>query len=643
MLASAALTSPALFSSALEWTWRDFFSALAVIYASSTGARVSETQREVTAAVARHLPTLKPNVLFCKGPAQVTTTLKALAYRVEPLLNPKSKRNRRGGVFTPPPLAALVVRHLLEATRSSAEGVPSILDPACGSGIFLLELIDQLYQHSSKAASRAPHTLFAIDLDPRALAVARLLVAVRMAALCGHSLSQALRNLANNFVVGNSLLDSSEIKANASWQPSTVEFGNGRLPAEFDLIVGNPPYGLSRDQQLSARENELLKRKFAHYRSGKANKYMLFLARCYELLSARGSLSFVVPNAWLGIDGGARLRERLMADRAVHSIITFEERVFPNASVEPVVVTLQRGGASSKFHIIHRRAVDESPHQVITLDYTRWTAPLSRISLRANTQANLTLDKIALGSTPLGSAQSPFEPKIALQAYAVGKGTPPQTKADAERRRFHSRNSSGRSWIKYLEGSDIKPFCTEWSGEYLHYGSWLAEPQIVERFQGPRVLIREILGPLPYHIHAAFLSEAALYNKSVLHILLKDKTRAELAEALVALLNSRLASFWISHRGRKSQRSLFPKLVNHDLKDFPLPPNFARHANQLAALARTAQRCAQSEKQVTKVRSKIDDVVNRSFNLTDKEAELVRCSTLPKPTNPTTSLVTASA
>ena len=63
----------------------------------------------------------------------------------------------------------------------------------------------------------------------------------------------------------------------------------------------------------------------------------------------------------------------------------------------------------------------------------------------------------------------------------------------------------------------------------------------------------------------------------MLHILPRnqdDETENQLL-ALLGILNSNLASFVIMQRGRKSQRRIFPKIVNDDLKDFPLPFVFA--------------------------------------------------------------------
>src|SRR5690606_39122670 len=69
----------------------------------------------------------------------------------------------------------------------------------------------------------------------------------------------------------------------------------------FDCILANPPYGLSRDDQISPEELALLRSRYAPYISGKVNKYLLFMTRAYELLNDTGRMSFLVPNAWLGI------------------------------------------------------------------------------------------------------------------------------------------------------------------------------------------------------------------------------------------------------------------------------------------------------------------------------------------------------
>ena len=67
---------------------------------------------------------------------------------------------------------------------------------------------------------------------------------------------------------------------------------------------------------------------------------------------------------------------------------------------------------------------------------------------------------------------------------------------------------------------DVMRYQYRHSGSYLKYGPWLAEPQKIERFSGTRILIREIINSAPYILNSCAIEERALYNKSIIHILL---------------------------------------------------------------------------------------------------------------------------
>jgi hypothetical protein len=218
-------------------------------------------------------------------------------------------------------------------------------------------------------------------------------------------------------------------------------------------------------------------------------------------------------------------------------------------------------------------------------------------------------------STPLAAAETPFLPLIALQAYATGKGTPPQTIEQVKGQVFHCATGDDENCYPYLEGADIGRFSVAWSGRFLRYGEWLAEPQTVGRFSGPRVVLREILNPLPHILSAAYLDSTYLYNKSVLHIIAKNSAPPELMQALCALLNSKLVSYYLKLCGCKSQRKLFPKIVNDDLRDLPLPREFEAGARELAPFC---SRITQSEF-APEIEEELDSLVARLYGLSSMQ------------------------
>lgn len=471
-----------------------------------------------------------------------------------------------GAFYTPPWLARTVAAHVL-GPKFSLRSVQQIarlkiLDPACGSGIFLIaaiELLERVLRSRGEEAHLGEISgaiFYGIDKNPRAVEATRALLA--RAAGSPHDsadFTSAIR-------CGDTLLEQPESLFNST--------------SKFDVVLGNPPYGLSRGEQLSAAENAALKEIFRSSRAGRINKYTAFLMRSFELLRTGGALSLVVPNSWLGIKEAAKLREILLARRALCGITVLPPRTFGDLGVETVIVQAEKD--RSHRTILIRRPSNPPEIRLRTIEHAACERlPGKIVPLHWSASVSAAWEELS-ETQLLGNPRCGFEPRIALQAYAVGKGSPPQSAATVRAHSFHAAAPRGPDWHPYLQGSDVHRFSLRAPSAYLHYGPWLAEPQTIDRFSGPRIILREILARPPYCIAAAYLDQVMLYNKSVLHILGRDPERLK---ALLVILNSRFASFVLLTRGRKGARTLYPKLLNEDLKEFPLPASFDAAAPQL--------------------------------------------------------------
>jgi len=132
-----------------------------------------------------------------------------------------------------------------------------IVDPACGSGAFLiraydifedkyLELIDVLAIHNPKLADDLRdkvsdiilrENLFGVDLSPEAVEIAQLALWLRSA----HR-RKTLADLSKNIVCGNSLISDPAVDPRAlDWQKTFKDVFSRPNPG-FDCVIGNPPW-----------------------------------------------------------------------------------------------------------------------------------------------------------------------------------------------------------------------------------------------------------------------------------------------------------------------------------------------------------------------------------------------------------------
>jgi type I restriction-modification system DNA methylase subunit len=211
----------------------------------------------------------------------------------EQALDPRKqeKRKKQGIYYTPQFVVRYIVRQTLGKVLENAtpEEVHNlrILDPACGSGSFLIEAFDVLdrwlAQNGTEEDRNFPRrrrlrilqeNLYGVDLDDQAVEVTRLNLMLRAA------LERSKLPLLTHIQHGNSLVDDPAVAGETAfkWEerfPEVMERGG------FDVVVGNPPY--VRTQNL---DGDVFNWLSEHYESATGNYdiYVPFVERGLKLL-----------------------------------------------------------------------------------------------------------------------------------------------------------------------------------------------------------------------------------------------------------------------------------------------------------------------------------------------------------------------
>jgi len=225
-----------------------------------------------------------------------------------------------------------------------------ILDPSCGSGAFLIEAFEQLYQAYQRsndhlAELRGNRTLFdldrrilqnnlyGVDLNDEAIQICRLSLWIKTA-----QRGKVLTTLDHTIRSGNSVIADPLVHPRAfDWQAAFPEvFDRG----VFDGVVGNPPY--VRQEWISPYKPYLK----AHYQTyhGVADLFVYFYELGMKVLRPGGRLSFVVTNKWLKAAYGEPLR-KFFADHAwVESLVDFghAKQIFEDADVFPSIIVARK-------------------------------------------------------------------------------------------------------------------------------------------------------------------------------------------------------------------------------------------------------------------------------------------------------------
>ena len=538
-------------------------------------------------------------------------------------------RKKEGIYYTPQYIADYIVQHTLgekikpilaEAKTLLAYknfkgaiakirelGEIKVLDPAMGSGSFLLRAFDALvkaYDDYNQECRRikkerngegalfdadfvvaeevldAPlhvlsENIFGVDLDRQAVEVAKLNLWLRYMTVNRDPFLDRIRrnrqedsplnllpNLTHNFKRGNSLIPEKDVAGVEAfdWEKEFPEIMKG---GGFNVVIGNPPYVFTRNQGFTEAEKTFFASAFKH-QSIQLNTFGIFIEKSGQLLCNDGIMGFITPNNWLTIDTFAPLRKFALESFGKLKLFNIGERVFDSADVDTAIVFFEKCKPTTLVVGELNNGVETFNRQV---DIATIKPPnfIIQISLLKNAANEGLVEKIEQRSKRLSEYA---KVSTGLKAYQVGKGKPVQTEEQKTNRVFHSRRKEKSASGKYLDGCDVKRYELDWSGEYLNYGDWLAEPRKSVPFSGPRILVRQIPANPPYLVHAVFTGEG-FYNDINSMVVFNPIGDVSL-KFLLGVINSRLMSFWFEKKFDKLQRKIFPQFKVDELGSFPI-------------------------------------------------------------------------
>ena len=280
----------------------------------------------------------------------------------------RARRKQQGIYYTP----QFVVRYIVQQTLGRLLDDPAmtpdrarrlrVLDPACGSGSFLIEAFDVLDRWlarrdpdtdaRARRLSILQNNLYGVDLDDQAVEVTRLNLLLRAAQERG--LLPKLAHIAH----GNSLVDDPAVDARAfDW---AARFPEAHADGGFDVVLGNPPY--VRAESLSAAFKDYARTHYDTY-AGTADLYTYMIEKGMKLLCAGGVYGIIVANKWLRAAYGKPLRRWLKA-RQLDELTDFGDLpVFQDAVTYPCVLVASRPPADAA------PRPDFAAAQVETLDF----------------------------------------------------------------------------------------------------------------------------------------------------------------------------------------------------------------------------------------------------------------------------------
>jgi methylase of polypeptide subunit release factors len=244
-------------------------------------------------------------------------SIKDLANYLE-LLIPSQDKKLNGTFFTPTFVAEFIINQISPSENDKN------LDPSCGSGVFLINLVDYYVKRFSKPIRQILNeNIFGVDLFDYNIERAKLLLSI-YALLNNQQVSEKDFNL----IQGDSL--------NLDWRTCFSNNPTGK----FDNILGNPPYIKFQDLPEGTRNS--FRNKYQTIKGGNFNLYFAFFEICFDLLKDNAKLGFITPNNYFTSLSGESLREFFQQKKCVTEIVDFNHKKVFDAQTYTAITFLKK-------------------------------------------------------------------------------------------------------------------------------------------------------------------------------------------------------------------------------------------------------------------------------------------------------------
>lgn len=354
-----------------------------------------------------------------------------------------------------------------------------IVDPACGSGVFLVLAFDFMKAELTRVNEKITdlkggalglfdpdseiltNNLFGVDVNAESVEIAKLSLWVKTARR-----GKMLDSLDDNLKVGDSLIEDSSfayLEHGFSWRTAFPQvFADGG----FDVVLGNPPY--VRMELLKAMKPYLETR--FEVVSDRADLYCYFFERGLKILKPGGRLGYISSSTFFKTGSGRPLRNFLRTQATLEIVVDFGDlQVFEGVTTYPAILTMRRE-EPAKTHALRFWKVENLPEANFTVTFDK--------SAQDYVQAALSEESWELESAALKALRDKIrKDKKTLKEvygsplYGIKTGLNEAFVIDtATKERLCSQDPKSSDVLKpFLEGKDLKRWRAEPRGLWIIY------------------------------------------------------------------------------------------------------------------------------------------------------------------------------
>ncbi len=492
-------------------------------------------------------------------------------------LKTSGEKKKMGQYFTPP----AIVNYMIDKVfcHDTDPFNIKLLDPACGSGQFLIAACIRLnklltFRGITKAKTRLNvlhDSIAGLDTDPAAV-----------------------------YITNFNLMRITNVDEYNYYNIHNIDYilsplEESILPKRsYDIIIGNPPWG----SPLNTYQKQLIRRRYISSRSG-INTFTLFIERSLELLPDEGKLAFLVPEAYLNIKAHTVSRQHLLGMTCLENITLWGEQfkgVFapsisfiarkttkPEARRRNIVSIqnpLERRNGTA--HLVPQENYLSTHHHIFNIHYSRRAVHLlSRID-----------------------EQDCFYLLNRVQFFlGIVTGNNPK---------YLSTERTSQFPDPILIGKDIQQYSIQFSGHYFKYDTGSLQQVAPREFYITKnKLLYKFIGR-----HLVFaLDTNGYFSLNNLNGIIPNTIPIQ-SEVLITMLNSRVLQYYY-------EKNFFTvKVLRGNLEKLPIKKLRQSSQKKLYSLyMQLTESCG--EEAVLKLRENIEDIVYYEYGIHDRDAAAI--------------------
>ena len=366
----------------------------------------------------------------------------------------------------------------------------------------------------------------------------------------------------------------------------------------FDVVIGNPPYGVS----IKKTDNLVLAEQYKEILKGEVESYILFYYKGLKVLSKNGFLSFITPDSWFSNKGAAPFRKYLAINHSIKDVFDIYKpfEAAKDTRVHTVLIS-----AARKDDIITVKQVHPQNTEFV---YRNYTIPSKVIISFLDAEWKFYINKQE--RDVFNKMESKSKPLEKLYNIKYGLRTGDNDKYITEK----------KTEYPLIAGADIAAlYELKWKPKYLKHKEGLTAGYFNEYFSNKKIIIQYVrtnsLNQNARWIEAAYVEGNYIPLNSLNYVYEKSKDFSLMY--LLGILNSFLMNKY--YRAYYTDVNVKPTY----LAQLPIP-NIS--IQQQKAFIDKVEKIISLKKQnqdTTAIEKEIDVLVYKLYELTYDEVQLI--------------------